>query len=63
MMFSTSTVRVSVSARDVSPDGLWTDAAAVIVHVVPEPDQRRDQVFLQRKARMIRPDRDTHKMD
>ena len=36
---------------------------AAIVHVVPEPDERRDEVFLQRKARMICPDRDAHKMD
>jgi hypothetical protein len=29
---------------------------------VSEPRQRRAEVFLQREARMVRPDRDPHKM-
>ena len=53
--------------RDVGADrrivGRRVAEGAAIVHVVPEPDQRRDEVFLQRKARMVGPDRDAHKMD
>ncbi len=52
--------------RDVRADrrivgGLLGEGAAV-VHLVPEPDERRDEVLLQRKARMVGPDRDAHKM-
>ena len=52
--------------RDVGADrrivGRRVAVGAAIVDVVPEPDQRRDEVFLQRKARMVGPDRDAHKM-